>query len=127
MERVRFITHRGKRVLLIDHTSSTPQELRGTMDEVERVIAAEPPDSLLTLSDFTGTQFDRESADRMKVVATRDRPHVHRAALVGTDSIPEVIYRALESFSSRHFPKFKTREEALDWLTSDDTEAAKHS
>jgi len=126
MERVRFITHRGKRVLLIDHTSSTPQELRGTMDEVERVIAAEPPDSLLTLSDFTGTQFDRESADRMKVVATRDRPHVHRAALVGTDSIPEVIYRALESFSSRHFPKFKTREEALDWLTSDETEAAEH-
>ena len=126
MERVRFITHRGKRVLLIDHTSSTPQELRGTMDEVERVIGAEPPDSLLTLSDFTGTQFDRESADRMKVVATRDRPHVHRAALVGTDSIPEVIYRALESFSSRHFPKFKTREEALDWLTSDETEAAEH-
>lgn len=127
MERVRFITHRGKRVLLIDHTSSTPDEMRRTMDEVERVIAAEPPDSLLTLSDFTGTQFDRDSADRMKVVATRDRPHVHRAALVGADSIPEVIYRALESFSSRHFPKFKTREEALDWLTSDDTEAAKHS
>jgi len=126
MERVRFITHRGKRVLLIDHTGSTPEELRHTMDEVERVIAAEPPDSLLTLSDFTGTQFDRESADRVKVVATRDRPHVHRAALVGTDSIPDVIFRALESFSSRHFPKFKTREEALDWLTGDETEAAKH-
>ena len=126
MERVCFITHRGKRVLLIDHTSSTPKELQRTLDEVERTIAAEPPDSVLTLSDFTGTQFDRESADHMKVVATRDRPHVHRAALVGTDSIPEVFYRALESFSSRHFPKFKTREEALDWLTSDEAEVAEH-
>jgi SpoIIAA-like len=126
MERVRFITHRGKQVLLIDHTSSTPEELQRTMDEVERTIAAEPPDSVLTLSDFTGMQIDRESADRLKVVATRDRPHVHRAAFVGADSIPEVFYRALESFSSRHFPKFKTREEALDWLTSDETPAAKH-
>jgi SpoIIAA-like len=124
MERVRFITHRGKRVLLIDHTDSTAQEMQRTMEEVEYIVTSEPPDSLLTLSDFTGTQFDRETADRMKVVAAKDRPHVHRAALVGGDSIPEVFYRALESFSSRHFPKFKTREEALDWLTSEDTEAA---
>jgi hypothetical protein len=124
MERVRFISHRGKRVLFIDHTDSTPQEMQRTMDEVERIVTSEPPDSLLTLSDFTGTQFDREAADRMKVVAAKDRPYVHRAALVGADSIPEVFYRALESFSSRHFPKFKTREEALDWLTSEDKEAA---
>jgi len=124
MERVRFITHRGKRVLLIDHSGSTADEIRRTMDEVEHVVASEPPNSLLTLSDFTGTHFDKTAADHMKVVAAKDRPHVRRAALVGADSIPEVYFRNLESFSSRHFPKFKTREEALDWLTGDDAEAA---
>jgi hypothetical protein len=124
MERVRFITHRGKQVLFIDHTGSTPEEMQRTMDEVEHIVTSAPPDSLLTLSDFTGARFDRESADRMKVVATRDRPHVRRAALVGADSIPDVFCRALESFSSRQFPKFRTREEALDWLTSEGTEAA---
>ncbi len=124
MERVRFITHRGKRVLLIDHTGSTPDEMRRTMDEVEHIVTSEPPNSLLTLSDFTGTGFDKTSADRMKVVAAKDRPHVRRAALVGAESIPDVYYHNLESFSARHFPKFKTREEALDWLTGDDTEAA---
>jgi len=123
MERVRFITHRGKRVLLIDHSHSTPDDLLRTMDEVERTIAAEPADSLLTLSDFTGTAFDKASADRMKVVAAKDRPHVHRAALVGGENIPDVYYHNLESFSARHFPKFKTREEALDWLTSDEKSA----
>jgi hypothetical protein len=120
MERVRFITHRGKRVLLIDHSRSTPEEMLRTMDDVERVIAVEPPDSLLTISDFTGAQFDKSAADRMKVVAAKDRPHVHRAALVGAESIPDVYYHNLESFSARHFPKFKSREEALDWLTADD-------
>jgi len=121
MKRVQFITHRGKRVLLIDHTRSTPEEVVRTMDEVETVIAAEPADSLLTLSDFTDTAFDKTAADRMKVVAAKDRPHVHRAALVGAENIPDVYYHNLESFSARHFPKFKTREEALDWLTSDET------
>jgi hypothetical protein len=106
--------------LLIDHSRSTPEEMLRTMDEVERVIAVEPPDSLLTISDFTGAQFDKSAADRMKVVAAKDRPHVHRAALVGAESIPDVYYHNLESFSARHFPKFKSREEALDWLTADD-------
>jgi hypothetical protein len=124
MERVRFITHRGKRVLLIDHSGSTADEIRRTMNEVEHVVASEPPNSLLTLSDFTGTQFDKTAADHMKVVAAKDRPHVRRAALVDADSIPEVYFRNLESFSARHFPKFKTREEALDWLTGDDAPAS---
>lgn len=124
MERVRFITHRGKRVLLIDHSRSTPEEVLRTMDEVEQIIAAEPAGSLLTLSDFTGTAFDKPAADRMKVVAAKDRPHVRRAALVGAESIPDVYFHNLESFSARHFPKFKTREEALDWLTGDAEVAA---
>lgn len=124
MERVRFITHRGKKVLLIDHTGSTPAEMWRTMDEVEYVVNAEPPNSLLTLSDFTATQFDKALADQMKVVAAKDRPHVRRAALVGAESIPDVYFHNLESFSARHFPKFKTREEALDWLTEDDAAAA---
>jgi len=124
MERVRFITHRGKRVLLIDNSRSTPGDVLRTMDEVEHIIASEPPNSVLTLSDFTGTELDKEAADRMKVVAAKDRPHVHRAAFVGAESIPDVYFRNLESFSARHFPKFKTREEALDWLTSDEAEIA---
>jgi SpoIIAA-like len=124
MERVRFINHRGKRVLLIDHSGSAAEEMRRTMDEVEHIVAAEPPHSLLTLSDFTGTTFDKMAADRMKVVAAKDRPHVRRAAVVGAENIPDVYFHNLESFSARHFPKFKTREEALDWLTSDDAEAA---
>jgi len=123
MERVRFVTHRGKRVLLIDHTGATADEMRSTMDQVENIVTSEPPNSLLTLSDFTGAQFDKTLADRMKVVAAKDRPHVRRAALVGAESMPDVYFRNLESFSARHFPKFKTREEALDWLTSDDPES----
>ena len=124
MERVRFISHHGKRVLLIDHSHSTPEEVFRTMDEVEHIIASEPLDSLLTLSDFSNTEFDKVAADRMKVVAAKDRPHVHRAAIVGAENIPEVYFRNLESFSARHFPKFRTREEALDWLTSDKADLA---
>ena len=93
------------------------------MDELERVIARETADSLFVLSDFTGATLDKLAADRMKVVATKDSPHVHRSALVGAESIPDVYYHDLESFSARHFSRFKSRAEALEWLTADDVEA----
>jgi len=124
MRGVRFIDHRGKQVLLIDYTDGTAEEVLQILGEVEEVIAAQPPDSVLTLSDFTGVTLDKAAADRMKIVATKDRPHVRRAAFVGGENIPDVFYRALLSFSVRQFPNFKTREEALEYLVREEEEAA---
>jgi hypothetical protein len=124
MERVRFIDHQGMQILLIDCTHCGPQELTGIFQEVQRVVTSQPPNSVLILSDFTGAEFDKKTADQMKVVATYDRAYVKRSALVGADSLPEVYYRNLVSFSARNFPIFKTREEALDWLVSEEVERA---
>jgi hypothetical protein len=39
--------------------------------------------------------------------------------MVGKESLPEVFYQALKTFSQREFPRFNTREEAMDWLVRD--------
>lgn len=127
MNRVRFITHVGRRVLLIDLTNASPQEILDTLDDVELVVAEQPQDSLLTLGDFTGATFNKQAADRMKIVAAKDRPHVQRAAIVGLDSIPEVYYRNLLSFSARKIPAFKSREEALDWLLEEEGQGGRRA
>ena len=119
MDRVRFITHEGKRILLIDNSGCSSQDIVENYTECQRIVAAEPLDSVLTLSDFTDAEVDRAALTRMKEVAVLDRPHVKKAALVGMDSIPDAFYRSLRSFSVREFPSFKTREEALDWLVQD--------
>jgi len=36
--------------------------------------------------------------------------------LLGAESLPKVFYEGLKTFSRREFPRFKTRNEALDWL-----------
>ncbi|MGZ4811479.1 MAG: hypothetical protein ACXVZR_14375 [Terriglobales bacterium] len=123
MERVRFIEHDGVQVLLVDCSNCGPQELNQTFDQVQQMVMSQPPHSVLTLSDFTGAEFDKKTADHMKVVATYDRSYVKRSAIVGED-MPDVYYRNLVSFSAREFPIFKTREEALDWLVSQRTERA---
>ncbi len=116
MERVRFIEHDGHRILLLDCTSCDPDELLEIFEQARRTITAEPPHSVLTLTDFTGASFNKKAADQMKVAATYNRAFVKRAALVGVEDLPDVYYHNLVSFSARHFPAFKTRAEAVDWL-----------
>lgn len=118
-DRVRFIFHAGKRILLIDNSGCSSREVIDNYSECQRIVTAEPPHSVLTLSDFTEAEIDRGALTRMKEVAVLDRPHVKRAALVGIEGLPEAYYRSLMTFSVREFPTFKTREEALDWLTED--------
>jgi len=119
MDRVRFIHHDGKQVLLIDLTNCRAEEVGKIVGEVQHIVTAQPRKSVLTLSDLTGAQFSRDAFTRMKEVAVFDRPYVKRAALVAAESLPEVFYKALKTFSRREFLRFKTREEALDWLVQE--------
>src|SRR5215472_6070064 len=59
--RVRFMEHAGSRVLFIDYSNCNVEMLKAVAEEGHRVIAREPLNSVLTLTDVTGTTFDKES------------------------------------------------------------------
>jgi mannose/fructose-specific phosphotransferase system component IIA len=118
-DRVRFISHEAKQILLLDFTNCSPEEVKSASDEAERVITAQPQNSVLVLADFSGAQFSRDAVIRIKEVTTCDRPFVKRAAWVNTENLPKVLYDAIARFSQRQFPTFPTREQALDYLAED--------
>ena len=119
-ERISFVSHRGKTIMLIDFSHCEPKEILLMLDEIQRTVARHETGSLLTLADLTGAHIDRAVATRMKEVLTLDRPYIKRSAWVGADSVPKVYFENMKSFSQRDFAPFKTREEALDWLVSED-------
>jgi hypothetical protein len=120
MERVRFIEHRGSKVLLIDFRDLTSEQVLEVVEQVQEVVTAQPRDSVLTLADYTGSSIDRQVATRIKEVLVFDRPYVKRSAWVGVEDLPKAFYESFRMFSRRDFPTFRTREEALDWLVSED-------
>ena len=101
MDRVRFITHQGKQILFIDVTNCAAEDVIELLTEVQRIVTAQPPKSVLTLSDLTGAQFSRATITRMKEVAVFDRPYVKRAAFVGALSLPKVFYEALKTLHEK--------------------------
>jgi len=119
-DRIRFIAHKGKSILLVDLSSCSAAEVKRIGELVPKFVTTHPKGSLLLLADFTGAEFDREAFERMKESAVFDRPHIKKSAWVGTDNLPKVFYENLKAFSRRDLPTFKTREEALDWLVKDE-------
>jgi hypothetical protein len=118
-ERIRFITHQGKRILLVDVSQCATEEMIQIARVLPTHLAAEPRGSVLLLADFSGSKFDKTAFESLKQAAVFDRPHLKRSAWVGTEAMPKVFYENLKSFSQRDLPTFKTREEALEWLVSD--------
>ena len=119
MDRVRFIEHRGQRVLLLDYSGlRDEQELLEMIEVRTELVSHEPPGSVLTLADLTGAQITRQTMQRIKEANVLDRPFVRRAALVGAETLsPKGALEAIGTFAAKQWGRFTTREEALDWLT----------
>jgi hypothetical protein len=118
-DRIRFIEHKGKQVLLVDISNCTAEQVASTARLVPSYVSTQPKQSVLLLADFTGAKFDKTALEALKQSTVFDRPHLKRSAWVGTDSIPKVFYDNLRSFSQRELPSFKTREEGLAWLVGE--------
>lgn len=123
MERVEFITHRGKQVLFINLAGCTPAEVMETCERVVDVVSSQPRGSVLLVADFTGAQLDREAVTLLKEGATRDKPFVRHAAWVGTSGIPETLMKSIVNFSTRKLTPFETVDQALDWIVTADDHA----
>jgi hypothetical protein len=116
-ERIHFIEHRGKKILLIDYSNATATEMQLLLVQVRATIAKHAHENVVTLADFTGAEVDHDVAMKIKEVLTLDRPFVKKTAWVGTEHIPHAFMENFHNFSQREIVTFKTREEAMDWLS----------
>src|SRR5512146_2809706 len=121
-DRVRFITHQGQRILLVDCSDCTAAQVATISDLVPSYVTAEPEGSVLLLADFSDAQIDRDALEHLKIATVFDRPHLKRSAWVVTPSFPKAFYAPVKAFSVRDLPTFKTREEALSYLVWENEE-----
>ena len=118
-DRIRFIEHRGKQILLLDFSHASAHEMQLLLEYVRVTVAQHGHESLVTLADLTGATVDHAVATRIKEVLTLDRPFVKKTAWVGSESIPHAFMENFHTFSQREIVTFKTREEAMDWLVKE--------
>lgn len=119
LSRIRFVFHNQKQILLVDLSNCSATEVEEVVRAVPAVVTAQPRDSVRILSDFSGASFTKETILAMKESAVFDKPHIKKSAWVGAQSLPEVFQESIKNFSRREFPRFKSQQEALEFLARD--------
>ena len=126
MNRVSVIEHNDQRVLMVDLTEASAEEIEAQIFAIQRYVTSQPPNSVLVLSDWTRAHIDKDILTRLKKLAAYDRPHVKRSAIVAQEKSRELV-RALGTFSARqNIAMFHSRQEAIEWLTSDEDNTREH-
>jgi hypothetical protein len=116
MERVSFITHGGREILLLDFSGMKAAEAIAMIKHAMGVISSRPVNSLLTLTDVTEIRFNDDLSRKMKEFTAHNKPYVRAAAVVGVTGLKRIIYNAVIAFSRRNITTFDDRETAKRWL-----------
>lgn len=117
-ERVKFIQHGGRNILLLNFVDCSASDVLNTITEAKQVIAAQPEGSLLTLTDVTNARFNEDVTDRMKEFTAHNKPFVKAGAIIGVSGIKKIIFEAVMMFSKRRIHMFDDMNAAKDWLVT---------
>ena len=126
MDRVRYLEHQGKQILLTDLSNQSGADIVTTIVAAAKVIRTHPPGSLLTVTDTTNVQFtlragsgeyDRGSVEAIRSTLSGNRAHVRASAIVvPPDDARRILVEFFNRASDRQFEIFETMAEALGWL-----------
>jgi len=112
-----FIEYEGHRILCCDYAGLEDHaEALDAFDQVRRAVAAEPPGSVLTISDVRASRLDRTMQRGLMELTLHNREYVRAAAVVGLGTEQRRDLADVERVSERHFALFDDLDAARDWL-----------
>ena len=119
MERIYFIEHEGKKILLEDISNMEPgEEFLTAIDTAKKIIASQPQNSVLALLDATNVHFNSDMLNAMSEFVKGNTPYVKCAAVVGIEGLLKIVLSTLSKVAGRSFHIFPNREEAKKFLIS---------
>ena len=119
MDRVKFVEHRGARILLSDLSGiRDTAELQRAIRIGTELVQAEPPLSVLVLVDVTAVEYTLEAFAILQQSVAVNRPYVRARAVVGLPRAAAVPYGIVAKLSARPMASFDDRETAMDWLVA---------
>lgn len=119
--RIGYITHKGRRILHVDHTALDAQpdieQAKEFFALARREVDAQSLGSIRLLTSLSPQmRFNAEIAAMEREFAQANTPYVKKSAVVGATPTMKAIMATLRFFTGRDIRAFDTTEEALDWL-----------
>ncbi len=116
-----WIEHKGKRIFYQDFSKNfyNAPAVRAELTEVQKVVVAEPKDSVLVLSDFRDTNVGSELLSSMNEASTATKAHVHKTAVLGVTGMKRKLADLLTALTGQSLKYFDDMEVAKNWLVEE--------
>jgi hypothetical protein len=118
MDRVKIISHAGKKIVSVDFSRCSVDEIRTVIERSQAFIHAHPKNSALTLTDVTDFEVGKLSTDVMRAYVNENKPFVKAAAVVGARGLAKTVIATMRILTRRQLAGFDDLDAAKAWLVS---------
>ena len=122
--RSNWIEHKGKKIFYQDFSKHfyNSAAVKAELAEVQKVVLAEPENSVLVLSDLRDTNIGSDLLPTMNAASTATKNHVRKTAVLGVTGMKRKLADLLTALTGQPLKYFDDIESAKDWLAEEDDE-----
>jgi len=116
-----WIEHKGKKIFYQDFSKNfyNAPAVKAELTEVQKVVIAEPKDSVLVLSDFRDTTVGSELLSSMNAASAATKAYVHKTAVLGVTGMKRKLADLLTALTGQSLKYFDDMEAAKNWLVEE--------
>ena len=116
-----WIEHKGKKIFYQDFSRHfyNATAVKAELAEVQKVVTAQPINSVLVLSDFRDTSVGSELLSSMNAASNATKEYVHKTAVLGVTGMKRKLADLLTALTGQPLKYFDDIEAAKDWLVQE--------
>jgi len=113
-----WIEHKGVKIFYQDFSRQffNSAAVKAELDEVQKIVLAEPMNSVRVLSDFRDTNIGSDLLSAMNTASTATKDHVRKTAVLGVTGMKRKLADLLTALTGQPLRYFDDVELAKDWL-----------
>jgi hypothetical protein len=114
-----WIEHQGIRILYQDFSKNffNSAAVKTELTEVQKIVIAQPLNSVLVLSDFRDTNVGSDLLSAMNTASAATKDHVQKTAVLGVTGMKRKLADLLTALTGQPLKYFDDIESAKNWLT----------
>ena len=120
--RSNWIEYKGKKIFYQDFSKHfyNSAVVKAELVEVQKVVVAEPLNSVLVLSDMRDTNIGSDLLPAMNAASSATKNHIRKTAVLGVAGMKRKLADLLTALTGQPLKYFDDIESAKDWLIEED-------
>jgi hypothetical protein len=116
-----WIEYKGKKIFYQDFSKLfyNSAAVKAELDEVQKIVKAQPLNSVLVLTDMRDTHVGSDLLPAMNAASAATKDHVYKTAVLGVTGIKRKLADLLSQLTGQPLKYFDDAEAAKRWLVED--------